>query len=87
MPEDAIVFSSNPWELAFHTRRRTVVLPFSKDLQLLRSIANRYGVEYIAIVRKDARHRGYDNLENGIFGPWVERVYYSDTLVIGRLRP
>lgn len=86
VPEDAAVLTSNPWEIAFHTRRKAVVLPYTDDVNALKTVAQRYHAEYVLIVNKDARHRFYDGIENGIFPEYIEKVYYSDTLVVGKFR-
>ena len=86
VPWDAVVLTSNPWEHAFHTRRKSVALPYSHKVHVLREVAERYRAEYIVIIDRDARHPAFDALENGRFPPWIERVHFSRHLVIGRLR-
>jgi 4-amino-4-deoxy-L-arabinose transferase-like glycosyltransferase len=86
VPADAVVLTQFPLQHAFHTRRRSVALPYTSKRQVLREVAERYGAEYLVIVRADARHRFYDPIEQGQFPPWLERVHYAPDLVVGRLR-
>ena len=86
MPEGAVVMTSNPWEFSFHTRRLSVMLPFTGKDEVVQDVAHRYGAEYLVIVNRDARHPHFDNLENGQFPPYLEPVYYSNSLVVGRFK-
>lgn len=85
LPENAIVLTSNPAELSFHTRLRSVSLPYTDNKNLIIKTARRYGAEYIVIINRDARHTYYDDLERGIFPEYLQKVAYSDDLVIARM--
>ena len=84
VPEDAVLYTSNPWEISFHTERHTVALPYS-DWDEFWALAERFGVTHIVIVHRDARHRMYDGLERGRFPRGIEKIHYSESLVIGSL--
>lgn len=47
-PADAIVMTRNPWELSFHSERRSVMIPFD-DIATITEIGNRYGVTYLQL--------------------------------------
>jgi hypothetical protein len=53
VPQEAIVMTTNPWQLSFHTRRRSVVTPYTTDQRIIRQLAERYGVSYLAVVKSD----------------------------------
>ena len=86
LPEDAVVYSSMPWDVTFYTRRLGVALPYTDDEAIIEHVARRYGVQYLVIVDKDARHPYYDAIESGRFPPWVEKIHHSENLVVGRVR-
>jgi 4-amino-4-deoxy-L-arabinose transferase-like glycosyltransferase len=47
-PPDAVIMSRNPWELSFHSDRRSVMIPYG-DLDTIRQIAKQYGVGYLQL--------------------------------------
>ena len=51
-PPDAVVMSRDPWELAFHSERRAVMIPYD-DLPTIQDIARRYGVTHLHLSRLD----------------------------------
>jgi len=63
IPEKAVVMTSNPWEFSFHTRRLSVVLPYNSKDEVVQDVALRYGVEYLVIIDRDARHPGFNKTE------------------------
>ncbi len=85
LPKDAVLYTSEPWEVAFHTRRHTVALPYSNMAEFW-TLADRFDVTHIVIISGDARHRMYDELERGHFPAGIEKIHYSKRLVIGALR-
>lgn len=47
-PPDAVIMSRNPWELSFHSDRRSVMIPYD-TLPIIRQIAAQYGVGYLQL--------------------------------------
>lgn len=47
-PPDAVIMSRNPWELSFHSDRRSVMIPYD-TLATIRQIAAQYGVTYLQL--------------------------------------
>jgi len=47
-PAEAIVMTRNPWELSFHSERRSVMIPFD-NIATIREIGQRYGVTYLQL--------------------------------------
>lgn len=47
-PADAIVMTRNPWELSFHSERRSVMIPFD-NIATIKEIGQRYGVTYLQL--------------------------------------
>jgi len=47
-PPDAVIMSRNPWELSFHSDRRSVMIPYD-TLPVIRQIAAQYGVGYLQL--------------------------------------
>jgi hypothetical protein len=86
VPRNSVLLTRDPWEVAFHTRRRAVALPYTADATVLLSVARRYRAEYLVIVRGSADHPIYEPIKQGQFPRWLEKVRYERNLVIGRLR-
>jgi hypothetical protein len=89
LPDDAIVMTMNPWEFSFHTRRRSVLLPYSANDDLLLALANRFKIEYLVLIKDEQpydRHPRFDSLVNGVFPVWLDRVHFDGNLVIGRFK-
>ena len=86
LPKDAVVMTSNPWEFSFHTHRRSVVLPYSDRPKVVTDLADRYSVDYLVVIRNDARHPSFDPLEAGVFPPYLEKLLYSKDLIVGKFR-
>lgn len=53
-PPDAVVMTRNPWELSFHSGRRTVMIPYD-NLEAILEIAARYNVTYLQLDHLDDR--------------------------------
>ena len=63
-----------------------MALPYTGDENAILDTIKRYGVDYIVVVLKDARHEYYDDLEQGIFPSYLEKIHYSETLIIGKIK-
>jgi len=87
LPKKGVVLNSNPWQFSFHTLRRAVALPYTDDSDMILSVARRYGADYIVSVNGDSRHSYYNDFDEGRFPPYLEKVYFSKTLAIGRIKP
>lgn len=86
VPQTAVILTRDPWEVAFHTHRRTVALPCTPNEDVLLSVARRYSAEYLVIHRGRAPHPIYEPITRGDFPEWLELVHYDRNLAIGRLR-
>lgn len=90
LPKDAIVMTQNPWQFAFHTRRRSVVLPYNDNSDVVQGVASRYDVKYLVVVGHEIRHPGLQYLEEGVMPPYLEKIHQSDNegdpLVIAKFR-
>jgi 4-amino-4-deoxy-L-arabinose transferase-like glycosyltransferase len=84
LPDDAKVFTSSPWQFVFHTRIPSVILPYSENPVTIQETANRYGVEYIAIVDNDSKHPYYKPLQEGKTFDYLDLVYRDDHLILYR---
>jgi hypothetical protein len=76
------VLTSDPWEFSFHSKLRTVALPYTSKDTVLLAVAERYGAEYIAIVDKTIRHEKYRPLLNNQFPDYLEPFYQSSNLIL-----
>lgn len=85
VPKDAVLLTSNPWEVTFHTRRESVALPYNRKVQWLKHVADRFGAEYVVVVNKDARHKVYDRVEKGQFPSFMEKIHYEPDIAIAKL--
>ena len=86
VPSDAILYSANPWELAFHTGRRTISLPHS-DWDEFWELAERFDITHVVVIDGDARHAIYDPLWQQNFPPGITKVHAGRRLAIGALNP
>ena len=82
LPRDAIVFTNDPWEFAFHTRRGAVMLPYTDNDSTLLAQAEKYNAGYIVIVKSEIRHSKYQPLLEGVFPEYLEPVFLSGYLTI-----
>jgi hypothetical protein len=90
IPEDAVVMTQNPWELSFHTRRRSVSLPYSENEQDVQELVDRFGIEYLVLIKREqpyARLPYFEKIVNGELPSWLEQVFYDENLLIARFRP
>lgn len=83
LPANSVVLTSTPWEFSFHTRLRSVVLPPTDNAQTIRSVAKRYGAQYVVIVCGKHRHPSFQPLVDGTFPSYLKPVLHTDDLVIG----
>lgn len=89
LPEDAIVLTTNPWQFSFHTRRRSVVTPYTADQRIIRQLADRYGAKYLAVIKSDTTQeypRFRRMLEQGQL-PIFRRIYNDADLSLYTLTP
>lgn len=85
VPTDAVLYASNPWELAFHTERATVALPYGGWDEFWK-LAKRLGVTHVAIVRGQVRNRNlYGPLARGEPTDGIRFVQRGHGLVLGEL--
>ena len=77
LPKNSTVMTANPWEFSFHTGYKSVMTPFTNNLNVVSEIAHKYEVEYLAIINNDARSKQYYeklvNSQNKLF-----EYFYSD---------
>ena len=82
LPANAIVMTTNPWQFSFHTRRRSIVTPYTVDQRIIGEMADRYGVKYLAVVKSDTTQeypRFRRLLEQGKL-PIFDRIYNDNDL-------
>lgn len=85
LPENAIVLCSDPWEFAFHTRRKSIMLPCNPKPEVLLKIADRFSADYIAIVNNRIRNDKLKDLLSNNPPEFLERIHRSDALVIFKI--
>jgi len=57
IPNDSIVLTSNPWQFSFHTGLRSVMFPYTDNLNSIEKVAMKYEARFIAILDDDARSK------------------------------
>jgi hypothetical protein len=82
LPQDSIVITSDPWEFSFHTRRKTVVVPYNSNPEVLRKIAARFSATHLAIINNDIRNPQLKKEITESSLDFLEKVYASKELVI-----
>jgi 4-amino-4-deoxy-L-arabinose transferase-like glycosyltransferase len=82
LPDSAKVFTSSPWQFAFHTRIPSVILPYSENPETIQKTAKRYGVGYIAIVDNDTKHPYYKPLQEGQAFDYLSLVYRDNNIIL-----
>jgi 4-amino-4-deoxy-L-arabinose transferase-like glycosyltransferase len=82
LPDGAKVFTSSPWQFVFHTKIPSVILPYSENPETIQKTANRYGVEYIAIVDNDTKHHYFKPLQQGKTFKYLTLVYRDEHLIL-----
>ncbi len=84
---DKVILTPDPWETTFHTRIRSVALPYTNKPQVVLDIANRYGADFLVIEGRKARHPFYFAMqESGVLPDFLDRIYFSDDLLVARIR-
>ena len=86
LPKDAIVMTPNPWEFSFHTRRKTVVVPYNSNPEVLRKIAARFSATHLAIINNDIRNPQLKKEITESSLDFLEKVYASKELVIWKFK-
>jgi hypothetical protein len=86
LPQDAIVITSDPWEFSFHTRRKTVVVPYNSNPEVLRKIAARFSATHLAIINNDIRNPQLKKEITESSLDFLEKVYASKELVIWKFK-
>lgn len=82
LPADSIVMTADPWEFAFHTRRRAVMTPYTEKHEVITQIQKRYDAQYLAIIRKQVRHGIYNQFIDGIYPDYLEPIHSSNDLIV-----
>jgi hypothetical protein len=84
IPPGARVMTCNPAEFTFHTKRRSVMAPFSSKMDTYTNVAKKYGVQYFVVVNGDIRVPELrPEWNEGRFPPGIELVFKDKQLVIG----
>ena len=84
IPPGAVVLTPDPWEFAFHTRLKAVVLPYTSNPSVLQGIANRYSSQYLVIVNNNIRHEFYRPIIEGNLPRYLMPIYRDDNLIIAK---
>lgn len=86
LPVDAIVLTPDPWEFAFHTRRKSIMLPYTDKPAVLEAIRDRYAAGYIAIINGRIRHPFYEPIISGSLPEYLEPFYVSKELIVVKFK-
>ena len=86
LPDNAQVFTSSPWQFAFHTRLPSVMLPYTDNSKTIHGTADRYGVEYLAIVDNDTKHPYYTQLQEAKPFDYLDLIYRDDHLILYKFK-
>ena len=62
IPENDVVLTSNPWQFAFHTDRKSVALPFTSNLEIVKNVAKKYNASYLVVVDEDIRNKQLNSI-------------------------
>ena len=84
LPSDAVVLTPEPWEFAFHTHLKAVVLPYTDKPNVVEGISKRYRADYLVIVNKNIRHEFYRPIINGHFPSYLVPVFQDDSLIVAK---
>tara|TARA_B100000886_G_scaffold340096_1_gene307889 strand:+ start:137 stop:1768 length:1632 start_codon:yes stop_codon:yes gene_type:complete len=82
IPENAIVLNSNPWQFAFHTNRKSVAVPFTSNLEIIRNVATKYDASYLVIVDGDIRNEKLNTLLVNKNFNFLKKKFSSKDLII-----
>jgi hypothetical protein len=85
IPEDATVMTSNPWEFSFHTRRKSIVVPYNPKPEVLLEVARRFSADYLVIIKNDIRNPELKKLLEEDMPSFLEVVHRSKDLVIAKI--
>lgn len=85
IPKDAIVMNADPWEFAFHTRRRCVAIPYTDNDATFIRVINRYAVTHL-ILHNNSRHPRTKKWQSGNPPVFLELAHKEEGLAIFRVR-
>jgi|SanBayMetagenome_1026888.scaffolds.fasta_scaffold01065_7 4-amino-4-deoxy-L-arabinose transferase-like glycosyltransferase len=86
LPDDAVVLTASPWQFAFHTRIPAVATPHSPDPLTIKSVAERYGADYLVFFG-DGRHELHKKIDSGELQlEFLEPVHRDNRLTIFRIK-
>lgn len=85
IPQDATVLTSNPWEFSFHTRRKSVVVPYNPKPEVLLEVARRFSADYLVIINNDTRNPEPKRLLEEDMPAFLNIVHRSSDLVIAKI--
>lgn len=86
IPDGAVVLTANPWQFAFQTRIPSVATPYSPDPLTIKSMAERYGADYLVFFG-DGRHEMHKKIDSGELQlEFLEPVHRENRLTIFRIK-
>jgi len=86
IPDGAVVLTASPWQFAFHTRIPSVATPYSPDPLTIKSMAERYGADYLVFFG-DGRHEMHKKIDSGELQlEFLEPVHRENRLTIFRIK-
>lgn len=77
LPPGAAVFTSSPWQFAFHTRIPAVSTPYTSDRGVVLDLARRYDLKFMVVVGNDQRHAFFRSMDLDAPPPPF-RLFYKD---------
>lgn len=84
IPEDAVVFSNDPWQFSFHAQRKTVMIPYTDSDSAVLSLSKRYNVQYIVVITGQLRHPHFTPMLTGDFPDYLEPTYSNRFLTVAK---
>lgn len=81
LPKNAIVMNDDPWEFAFHTRRKCVMTPFTSNDETFLRIASRYRVTHL-VLHNNVRHERTEKWHDGEGPNYLKLSHKDPDLVI-----
>jgi 4-amino-4-deoxy-L-arabinose transferase-like glycosyltransferase len=84
LPSGAVVLTPEPWEFAFHTHLKAVVLPYTDKPDVIEGISKRYQAEYLVIIDDNIRHEFYRPIVNGHLPSYLTPVFQDDSLLVAK---
>ena len=82
IPKNAVVLNSNPWQFAFHTNRKSVAVPFTSNLDIIKDVAKKYDASYLVIVDGDIRNEKLNSLLVNKNFSFLKKKFSSKDLII-----